>query len=204
MFARKLGIPLSLLGVVILSLTLGGGRAAAAPTAVAVTALPPADIQPGKPVTLGAKLVDTATNRPLGGYELQFFIMTDVFGERPMKVGQANTDATGSAYVLYKPSWEGETKVVVRYVGGVQYATGQGTYQFNAVGPVPVHQNASFGLEQIRRIAPWVIFALVGGVWAILAFVVVRTVRGIKFADVEGRPVVRPVTAMPSRTLKGN
>ena len=98
-------------------------------------------------MTLGARVVDTAANRAVNNIDVLFLVETDVFGPRLMQVGKATTDATGTAYVTYKPSWEGDTAVVVRFLGNSQYAAGEGKFNFSAVGPANVHQDAAFGLE---------------------------------------------------------
>ncbi len=183
MLNRKLSTTIALITLVALSLWLAGGKAVAAPSPVQVTPLPPGEQQAGKPVTLGAKVVDTTINRPVGGIDVVFFVETDVFGIRLMNVGHAATDATGSAYVLYKPSWEGETKVVARFAGNSQYAAGEGSLQFSAIGPARLHENARFGLEPVRAAAPFVVIAVVLAVWTTLVLVLVRTVRDIGFAD---------------------
>jgi hypothetical protein len=157
------------------------GSAETAPSPIQVTPVPPTNQQLGKPVTLGARVFDTAANRAVNNIDVLFLVETDVFGPRLMNVGKATTDATGTAYVTYKPSWEGDTAVVVRFLGNTQYAAGEGKFSFSAVGPANVHQNAAFGLESIRAIAPLVVIVLVLTVWSTLAFTVVHTVRGIRF-----------------------
>lgn len=174
-------------------LWLAGAPVVASATPTVLTALPPAEQEGGKAVTIAARLTDGSTNRPLGSLNVQFFVMTDVFGPRLMSVGQAITDTTGRAAISYKPSWEGDTKVVARFTGSAQFAATETTFQFVAVGPVPVHQDASFGLEPIRAWAPAVVVVLVLGVWATLIAVVSQTVLGLRVRIPEGAPVSVPI-----------
>jgi len=174
-------------------LWLAGAPVVASATPTVLTALPPAEQEGGKAVTIAARLTDGSTNRPLGSLNVQFFVMTDVFGPRLMSVGQAITDTTGRAAISYKPSWEGDTKVVARFAGSAQFAATETTFQFVAVGPVPVHQDASFGLEPIRAWAPAVVVVLVLGVWATLIAVVSQTVLGLRVRIPEGAPVSVPI-----------
>jgi len=196
MFSKKFSTPIALVSLLMISVWLSGGRAAAAPSPVVLTALPPAEQEAGKPLALAARLTDGSTNRPLGSMTVEFFILTEVFGPRLMSVGQATTDTTGRAAVAYKPSWEGETKTVVRFRGNAEYAAAEIGFQFNAVGPIALHENAEFGLKPIRAVAPYVVFAIVAGVWATLIFVLGSTVRGIALEEVgvRGR-----VSAVPAR-----
>ena len=173
------------------TLWLAGAPVAASATPTLLTPLPPAEQEGGKAVTIAARLTDGSTNKALGSLDVQFFVMTDVFGPRLMSVGHAITDTTGRAAISYRPSWEGDTKVVARFTGSAQYAATETTFQFVAVGPVPVHQNASFGLEPIRAWAPAVVILLVLGVWATLIAVVSQTVAGLRVRI----PMVAPASA---------
>lgn len=155
------------------------GNASATLVSAVLTPLPPTQQEAGKPLALAAKLTDTA-NKPLGGQKVLFLVRTDVFGERLMHLGYGVTDSTGRAAISYKPSWEGETKIVARFAGSADYAAAETAYTFNAAGPVPVHTNARFGLEPVRAWAPVAVIALVAAVWATLAFVVIHTVRGMR------------------------
>jgi hypothetical protein len=154
--------------------------AAAAGAPATLTGITPAKIEAGQPVTLAAKLTDDTTRRVVGGVEIKFMVLTDVFGSRWMEVGKAFTDATGVAAISYKPSWVGDTRVSARFAGNTQYAATEVSYAFQAVGPIPQHENARFGLEPIRAWAPAVVAAVVLSVWIILGFVVIRTVMGMR------------------------
>src|SRR3970282_245769 len=58
---------------------------------------------------------------PLGGATVTFYMLTTVFGERLMKAGDAFTDATGTASLIYEPTWVGDHTVVVRFPGHAQH-----------------------------------------------------------------------------------
>src|SRR5581483_5354718 len=173
---------------------LSSGSAEGAPPPAALTPVPTQATETGKPVTLAVKATDPATNRPVAGLQVQFFVLTDVFGQRLMSVGQATTDPAGMAAVLYKPSWEGPTQVTYRFAGNAQYGAAQATSQFVAVGPIPLHKNADFGLDTVRSLAPVVVIALVVAVWATLIGVVLHTARGIRMVPVSPK-VPAPATA---------
>jgi hypothetical protein len=115
-----------------------------------------------------------------------------------MKVGQVLTDATGVAAITYTPSWEGEHTVVARLLGNGSGDPVQTSFQFEALGPVPLHENARFGLEPIRARLPAVVGAAVLAVWAILGLVMLRAFTGIPAAA-----GVSAVPLMPSTTSCG-
>jgi hypothetical protein len=180
-FGRSLALAiLAAAAVFAIGLPFAGGAESANP--VQVNPLAPANQESGKPVTLGAKVVDTTNGRPVSNVEVTFLVQTDVFGPRLMNIGKAVTDATGSAYVLYKPSWVGDTNVVLRFLGNSQYTAAEGKLNFNAIGPAHIHENARFGLEPVRAVAPFVVAAVVLAVWGALIFTVIHTVRGIGFS----------------------
>lgn len=179
------------LGVAAALVWLAGAPAAASAGQTVLTPLPPTEQEPGKPVVVAARLTDATTGRPVGNATVEFFVMTEVFGQRLMSIGQAVTDTTGRAAVSYKPSWEGETEVVAKFSGNAQYAAAEAGYTFVAIGPVPVHQNAKFGLEPIRAWAPLVVAVLVLAVWATLIGVVAQTVFGMSPRTVPERAIRR-------------
>src|SRR3990172_12400649 len=149
--------------------------------------LPPAQQTEGQQsVILAARLHD-GQGQVMAGQPVTFYVLTTVFGERLMKVGQVLTDATGVAAIAYTPSWEGGHTVVARLLGSDPVQT---SFQFEALGPVPLHENALFGLEPIRAWLPAVVGAAVLAVWAILGLVMLRAFTGI--------PAAAGVPAVPS------
>jgi hypothetical protein len=171
-------------------------RAAGAGETATLTGLPPAEQVEGKPLVLGARLNDATTGKAIGNAEVEFFVMTEVFGPRLMRIGSAVTDTTGRAAVSYRPSWEGETQVVARFAGNAQYAATEGSFEFASVVPVLGHQNSAFGLEPIRAWAPVVVILLVVAVWAALIAVVMTTVAGLRPLPSAARvPLAQPASS---------
>ncbi|HEU4759682.1 MAG TPA: hypothetical protein VFT91_06830 [Dehalococcoidia bacterium] len=185
MKASRLALFLVALLLILLGPLAAGPAAADGPggqSEVALEGLPPADPAPGQEsVVLSARASD-GSGQPLGGLRLTFYVLTNIFGERLMTVGEALTDTTGVASLVYKPGWAGDQPVVVRFAGDQTYRPAQSTFRFAFAGPVPVHENARFGLEPVRRWLPFAIGTVVLAVWAILGLVVVRTVVGIPAA----------------------
>src|SRR3972149_5933978 len=98
-----------------------------------------------------------------------------------LKLGQVLTDAIGIAAILYRPSWEGEHTVVARLPGSGADPV-QTSFKFEAMGPVPLHENARIGLEPIRAWLPVFVGGAVLAVWAILGLVMVRALTGLHAA----------------------
>ncbi len=152
--------------------------------ATAIKVPQPADQERGKPVSVSAELAD-ASGKPLGGFPLKLYVLTEPFGPKLMKVAEATTESDGVATFSYKPSWVGDIKVTVIFAGTKDFAASQSNGQFKAVGPVTLHRNADFGLESIREWAPTVVGLLVAAIWSTFIVVVVRLVFAIRSDDAE-------------------
>jgi hypothetical protein len=160
---------------------------------------PSAEIPQEGPVLITARLV-AADGQPVGGATLTFYVLTDVFGERLMTVGDAMTDGTGMATLVYRPTWQGEHRLVIRS-GGTSHEPVQTAYRFDVEGSVPVHEDAPFGLEPVRQWLPVAAGVMILAVWAIMGLVAVRTVMGIPAAAGVPAPA-RPAPApSPHRPL---
>ena len=144
-----------------------------APKATTVTVSPTADQQSGKPVSASAKLTDSA-GKTLSGFLLKFYVVTDAFGPLPMKVGEATTDSSGTATVSFKPTWIGDVKAQVYFNGTAAYAASKADFQFKSVGPVKTHENAKFGLQEVRDWAPYAVAGLVAIIWVTFIVVFLR------------------------------
>jgi hypothetical protein len=98
--------------VLLLIGSLGGFWAATAahaddPPVVTLQALPPSGAAEGQTsVVLSARLL--RDDAPVAGVPITFYVVTTVFGERLMKVGESLSDATGMSSVLYRPTWDGD------------------------------------------------------------------------------------------------
>jgi sugar lactone lactonase YvrE len=176
--------------------TAGADSPSGGQTSTAIEVFPPAQQVSGQQnVTLSARLRD-GEGRALSGQALGFFVLTDVFSERLMKVDDVLTDPTGTASLLYQPTWEGEHTVVVRYPGSDDYAPAQTAYSLDVVGPVPVHHNASFGLDSVRPWVPLGVGTIVLTVWATLGLVMARTVFGLPGAARTAEPLPGPALTL--------
>jgi sugar lactone lactonase YvrE len=186
---------LSILLATLAALGIWGARVALADEPPVLQAQPSvSEVRGEQSLTLTARLQDSA-GAAVNGAPVTFYVLTDVFGERLMNVGEIATDATGTASLVYKPTWEGDHTVVVRYAGSAANAPAQVAFQFNAVGPMAEHEDALFGLEPIRRWAPLAIGAVVLAVWGTLGLVMLRAVRGIPAAAAPAgmAPMVAPL-----------
>lgn len=67
-------------------------------------------------VTVAVRLT-TVDGQPLSRRLVELFVTPAFFGERPVALRSALTDATGTARLTYVPSWEGTHRLTARFAG---------------------------------------------------------------------------------------
>jgi sugar lactone lactonase YvrE len=186
-----------ILVVVLAGIAAVGTTHADSPSGITLVPIPPPNAAPGQEsVVLSAQLLNDSA--PVAGVPVTFYVVTDVFGERLMKVGDALSDATGAASVLYRPTWDGDHTVVARFAGNSNYPATQTSFSFIAQGVVSPWQPAQFGLEPVRRLLPIAVGVGILAVLATLGFALVTTVIGIPAAA--GRvPASQPLSSWDTR-----
>jgi sugar lactone lactonase YvrE len=142
----------------------------------------------------------------VGGLPVTFYIVTTVFGERLMHVGEALSDAGGISSVVYRPTWTGDHVVVAHFDGTAEYAAAETSFHFDAEVAESGFEPAEFGLEPIRAALPFGVAIAVLVIWGSLGFALVNTATGIRAAAREAAlpaPVAVPVFIPPSRPREG-
>ena len=174
-------------------------RTAAAPALadgdrpISLIALPPeAGETEHESVVLSAQL--KSDEGPVGGLPVNFYIVTTVFGERLMKVGEALSDASGTVSVVYRPTWTGDHTVVAHFNGAGGYAAAETSFHFDATVAASAYERAEFGLAPLRRGLPFAVGMAVLIVWGSLGFAFVTTVMRIRSAA-RGAPAASPAQA---------
>lgn len=164
---------------------------------VTLEPLPVPAAAPGQQsVVLAARLMDG--DEPLAGMPVTFYVLTDVFGERLMKVGEELSDATGMASLLYRPTWEGDHTAVARFAGAGTLNTTEATFHFEAHDVESPYEPAEFGLDPVRAWLPFAVLIVVLAVLSVLGFAMVTTVVGIRTAAATVPPA-QPLPPWDSR-----
>src|SRR3990172_7688530 len=154
-----------ILALVLAALATGGPALADGPSGVSLKPLPPPGAAPGhESIVLAAQL--TSDDAPISGVPVTFYVVTTVFGERLMKVGESLSDATGTASVLYQPRWEGDHTVVARFAGTADYPATQESFHVNATEAESGFEEPKFGLEPVRQWLPVAVGVAVLALWA--------------------------------------
>jgi hypothetical protein len=147
-------------------------------------------------IVLAARLTDEGS--AVAGVPVTFYVVTNVFGERLMKVGEALSDATGTASILFEPTWEGQVTAVARFAGNADHAAAQTSFEFESKEAVSLWEPAEFGLDPVRQWLPVVVAIVILGVWGVLGYALATAVLGIP-AAVEQTPATQPLPPWDSR-----
>jgi len=135
---------------------------------------------------LKARVVDAA-GEPVPGTEVRLTVAVDFLGQRRILIDSAPTDVTGRATLVYRPTWNGEHRLIAE-AGGVDggpVVAGQLTVDVTGAG-TPVTPD-TVALPLMRAWAVPVAALVVVSVWAALGLVFLVAVVGIRRArPVEG------------------
>jgi hypothetical protein len=152
-------------------------------------------------IVLAARLTDEGS--AVAGVPVTFYVVTNVFGERLMKVGEALSDATGTASILFEPTWEGQVTAVARFAGNADHAAAQTSFEFESEEAVSLWEPAEFGLDPVRQWLPVVVAIVILGVWGVLGYALATAVLGIP-AAVEHTPATQPLPPWDSGYAAGS
>jgi len=130
---------------------------------------------------LKARVVDAA-GEPVAGTEVRLSVAVDFLGQRRILVDSAPTDVTGRATLVYRPTWNGEHRLIAEAGGadGGPVVAGQLTVDVTGAR-TPVTPDA-VALPLMRAWAVPVAALVVVSVWAALGMVFVVAVVGIRRA----------------------
>jgi hypothetical protein len=128
-------------------------------------------------ISVSAQLTDDG--KPLGNQPVEFDVAANFFGEQQVNIGIVNTDATGTATIIYQPTWDGTYDFTAHFRGDGTYPHIQITRTFTYSGPIAQYDPEAAGLNPVRRWITPVIFTGVGFFWLLLIVIGIRTLMGI-------------------------
>jgi len=127
---------------------------------------------------LEAKVVSPEGN-PVNDAVVRFYELVDFFGPREELIGSARTDGQGTAAMTYLPASIGQREIVVRFAGQGSLVPSFGTATFDASVGAPAYRADQPALLNFTRLVPYAAGAIVLAVWALIAFALLGTARGI-------------------------
>ena len=128
---------------------------------------------------LEARVTAADTGKPINEVPVKFYEIVNLFGPREMFIGVSSTDGQGVARVTYLPSELGPQEIVARFPGldHITFAEGQGTLRAT-VAAAPYRVEAP-PLGAFTSRVPYFVGLLILAVWAVIAFALFGTARGI-------------------------
>ena len=128
--------------------------------------------------TINVRLLVTQT-QPVAGAMVHLYEVVDLFGSKEMLIGMVTTDGQGQGSLNYLPAQRGAHEIVARFPGMPGYATTEGRTTFQAEIAAPPYVVEPAPLADFTSKVPYAVGALVLAVWALIAYVLIGTARGI-------------------------
>ncbi len=181
-----LGVAMPL--ALVLSALLGWPTLADSPSAATeiVLTLEEHENSEGEEIVLAsARLTDTA-GQPLADRPLDFFLTVDFFGQLPVSLGTAVTNAIGEAALEYQPHQAGAHDFTVQFHGDEHYLASEAARTIDISEAGSAYHPEHIGLQAIGGWTLRGIGLAVLGLWMLMGLVVIRILWGIPNASSSG------------------
>ncbi|MDO8562350.1 MAG: hypothetical protein Q7S25_00745 [Candidatus Limnocylindria bacterium] len=150
---------------------------ASAPSAtVTLTVQPSAKLEQG--YVLEARLV-APNGKPLNEATVRFYEPVELLGQREMFIGSAATDGQGSVSLAYLPARLGRHEIILRSPARDQLVAVESRMTFEATVAAAPYRPEHQPLSAFSAAVPAVVGVIVLGVWALIAFALLGTARGV-------------------------
>jgi hypothetical protein len=143
---------------------------------VAFTVAPASRLEKG--YLLSVRLAGSDT-RPVNETTVSFYELVELFGPREMFIGDAVTDGQGNASFVYLPAQLGPRQIVARSSTHGAVTWGESRITLDAQIAAATYRVEPAPLAAISAILPYGVGVIVLSVWAVLAFALLATLRGV-------------------------
>ena len=140
------------------------------------------DVRPAAKLTQGYVLsvrLATGDGRPLNEVPVRYYEIVDLFGQREMFIGETTTDGQGEGSFLYLPAQLGAHEIVARTPGRAPVTRNETRLTLDAQVAAASYRTEVPRLAAFSAVLPYVAGGLVFSVWALLAFALFATARGV-------------------------
>lgn len=121
----------------------------------------------------------TTDGRPVNEATVRFYEVVELLGAREMLIATGTTDGQGNASTTYLPARTGQHEIVVRFAGRDHFTRAEGRASFEATVAAPPYRPETGALSSFTAVLPYGVGAVVLGVWALIAFALFGTARGV-------------------------
>jgi len=146
-------------------------------TSLELTATPAAKLEQGYLLTVRMR---TADGRPVNEATVTFYELVDLFGARDMRIGDLTTDGQGQGTLQYLPAQLGSHQIVARFAGRDLAAPAEARTTFEAQVAAPTYRAETVPLSAFSNAVTVAVGLIVLSVWALIAFALVSTARGVR------------------------
>ena len=122
----------------------------------------------------------TTEGRPVNDTAVRFYEIVDFFGKREMFLGVATTDGQGNTSLAFLPAELGPHQIVARSTATEHFSGAEGRTTFEAAVAAAPYQPAAVPLAGFSKVVTGVVGVIVLSVWALIAFALVSTARGVR------------------------
>lgn len=143
---------------------------------IAVTAQPAQKMEKGYVLAVHLAAPD---GKALNETAIRYYETVDLFGEREMYIGETSTDSQGDGSLIYLPARLGAHEIVVRTSGKGPVTRNETRMTLDARVAAPAYRSEAAPLAAFSAVVPYVVGALVLSVWALIAFALFATARGV-------------------------
>jgi hypothetical protein len=143
---------------------------------LALTTAPAEKIEQGYVVSVR---VTSPAGKPVGEATIRFYDIVDLFGQREELIGTGLTDGQGQTAITYLPATTGAHEIVARFSGQGSLGASLGVTELDASVAAPTYTIDQNALASFSRYVPFGAGFAVLAVWALIAFSLIGTVRGI-------------------------
>ena len=124
--------------------------------------------------------IRTDDAKPVNEAVIRYYEIVDLIGSREMFIGTVTTDGQGQGSLSYLPAQLGSHQIVARFAGRDQVAPAEARTTFEAVIAAPAYEVEAVPLSGFTRLVSVVVGVVVLSVWALIAFALISTARGVR------------------------
>ena len=118
--------------------------------------------------------------KPVNEAAIRYYESVDFVGAREMYLGTTTTDGQGQGTFAYLPAQLGTHQIIARFAGRDQLASAEARTTFEATIAAPAYRAEIVPLSGFTTIVSGAVAAIVLTVWALIAFALISTARGVR------------------------
>jgi hypothetical protein len=124
--------------------------------------------------------VRTEDGKPVNEAAVRYYEAVDLIGAREMYLGTTTTDGQGQGSFVYLPAQLGSHQIIARFAGRDQVSSAEAKTAFQALIAAPAYEVEAAPLSSFTQVVAIAVGVIVLSVWALIAFALISTARGVR------------------------